>query len=77
MIYLPKYNIYTYLPTLVVLRLSTLMIFHHSAPTKDALKSPLKKYSNFAISSLLNLLDNFLVWCRLSRTGPLAELELV
>ena len=61
-----------------ILHLSNLTIFHHSAPTKDALKSPIyKKYSNFALSCLMNILDHFLVWCRLSRTGPLAELEVV
>ena len=64
--------------TLDLLHLSNFITFHHSTPTKDALKSPIyNKYFNFALSCLMNLLDHFLVWCRLSRTGQLAELELI
>ena len=31
--------------------------------------SHLQKYFNFALSCLMNLLDHFLVWCRLSSVG--------
>ena len=55
-------NIFDMVPPknrLDVLYLSNLTIFHHSPPTKDALKSPVykKKYFNFAC--LMNLLDHF------------------
>ena len=65
--------------TSTYLRCTSFFQFYFTAPLqKMPYNLPFtKKYVDFTLSLIINLLDHLQVWCRLSRTWLLAELEVV